>query len=51
VVYSKQLRPVLQTGAIVMDGIFSSETPDEDTGRREEGLAFISIHYILTLCL
>jgi integrase len=37
VVYRKQLRPVLQTGAIVMDGIFSSDTPGEDTGLREEG--------------
>jgi len=36
VVYRKQLRPVPQTGAIVMDGIFSGDTPGEDTGRREE---------------
>jgi integrase len=37
VLYRKQLRPVLQTGAIVMDDIFSSDTPGEDAGRREEG--------------
>jgi integrase len=32
VVHRKQLRPVLQTGATVMDGIFSARMPEEAIG-------------------